>query len=127
MTKVLRLIGYWNDSTQPQELPHVCDFVCADLDITVQQSVAAYLRSGTVFVAAAGFSFCRLCGEVNGSTEQTDGEHFVWPEGLAHYVEVHGVNLPDEVAAVATRGAAAVVDLDWFWRALQNTGELTID
>ena len=127
MTKVLRLIGYWDGPAVPEGLPDVCDFVVADAEITVQRSVAAYLRSGTVFVAAAGVSDCRLCGAANGSTEQTDGEHFVWPEGLAHYVEQHGVRLPDEVVAVAAGGAAPAVDLEWFTRALLETGELRIN
>ncbi|MFG2039917.1 hypothetical protein [Dactylosporangium sp. NPDC048998] len=127
MTKVLRLIGYWDGRAAPEGMPDVCDFVRADADITMQRSVAAYLRSGTVFAAAAGVSVCRLCGAANGSTEKTDGEHFVWPEGLAHYVEEHGVRLPDEVAAVAVRGVAPVVDLEWFTPALLETGELTID
>ena len=127
MTKVLRLIGYWDGPAVPEGLPDVCDFVLADADITIQRSVAAYLRSGTVFVAAAGVSVCRLCGAANGGTEQTDGEHFVWPEGLAHYVEEHGVRLPNEVAAIAVRGAAPVVDLEWFTGALLKTGELRID
>ncbi|WP_127502582.1 hypothetical protein [Actinoplanes solisilvae] len=73
-------------------------------------AVVAYLRSGTAVVAAAGFSVCRVCGDDNGSTELTDGEHFVWPEGLAHYVEAHDVRLPDEVVAVAARGPARPVD-----------------
>jgi len=127
MTRVLRLIGYWDGAAVPEGLPDVCDFVFAGADIAVQQSVAAYLRSGTVHIAAAGFSVCRLCGVANGSTEQTDGEHFVWPEGLAHYLEEHGVRLPEEVVAVAVRGKAPAVDIEWFTRALLDTGELTID
>jgi hypothetical protein len=30
-----------------------------------------------------------------GSSELTDG-YWVWPEGLIHYVEVHGVSLPED-------------------------------
>jgi hypothetical protein len=111
----------------PEGLPDVCEFVCADLDIVARRSVAAYLRSGTVYVAACGVSICRLCGVANGSTEQTDGEHFVWPEGLAHYVEEHGIQLPDEVVAVALRGRARAVDLESFERALLDTGDVVID
>lgn len=126
MTRVLRLIGYWDGPAVPQGLPDVCDFVSAEADITMQRSVAAYLRAGTVFVAAAGVSICRVCGAANGSTEQTDGEHFVWPVGLAHYIEEHGVRLPDEVVAVATRDAAPFVAPERFTRELE-TGELSID
>ncbi|MEU8285341.1 hypothetical protein AB0C01_13470 [Micromonospora sp. NPDC048905] len=127
MTKVLRLIGYWDGPAVSETLPDVCDFVTADANVTLRRAVAAYLRSGTVFTATAGVSVCRLCGAANGSTEQTDGEHFVWPEGLAHYVEEHDVRLPDEIAAVALSGVAAPVDSEWFEHAVLETGELRID
>jgi hypothetical protein len=128
MSKVLRLIGYWAGPAAPDGLPDVRDFVSA-VDSAARQPVVAYLRSGAVFVAAAGVSTCRLCGAANGSAEQTDGEHFVWPEGLAHYVEAHGVSLPDEVVAVAVaaRGVAPAVDLEWFTAAVLETGAVTID
>jgi len=46
-----------------------------------------------------GYSFCRFaCGipdQQMGCTEFYDGV-WVWPEGLAHYVECHSVLLPDE-------------------------------
>ena len=46
-----------------------------------------------------GYSFCRFaCGtpdEEMGSIDLYDGV-WVWPEGLAHYVECHSVCLPDE-------------------------------
>jgi hypothetical protein len=51
-------------------------------------------------------SFCRFGCGVNGTIEQTDGV-FVWPEGLAHYVEVHSVRLPEEfVEHARARGFA---------------------
>jgi hypothetical protein len=52
-----------------------------------------YLRSGRPCATYRGLSPCRFgCGE-NGTIEQTDGV-FAWPDGLAHYVEVHSVRLP---------------------------------
>jgi hypothetical protein len=45
--------------------------------------------------AYMGWSDCRICGKMNGSHEWTD-LHYIWPEGLAHYVKKHDVRLPDE-------------------------------
>jgi hypothetical protein len=46
-----------------------------------------------------GYSFCRfVCGIADwdmGSADFCDGD-WLWPEGLAHYVEKHSVRLPDE-------------------------------
>jgi hypothetical protein len=125
MTRVLRLIGYWDGRSAPDGWPDVCDSVTA-VDGVVQQTVARYLRSGTWFVAAAGVSLCRLCGTANGNAEQTDGVHFVWPEGLVHYVEKHGVRLPDEFADIAARGVASAVDPERFASALRS-GDVTVD
>lgn len=79
-----------------------------------------------MFVAAAGTSFCRVCGQANGSAELTDGVRFVWPEGLAHYVEAHNVRLPAEVTA-AMDVAPPPVDVAEFERRLLETQELIID
>ncbi|WP_051367937.1 hypothetical protein [Hamadaea tsunoensis] len=126
MTDALRLIGYWDGPVATDGLPDVCAFVDADAYRPMRQRVAAYLRSGTVFIAAAGVSICRLCGAANGSAELTDGEHFAWPEGLAHYVEEHGVRLPDEFTDLAVRGAAPFVDPERLGHLLR-TGALRID
>lgn len=64
---------------------------------------------------------------VNGSAELTDGKHFVWPQGLAHYVEAHDVRLPDEVVAIAERGPAGAVDPAELEQALFETQELAVD
>jgi hypothetical protein len=126
MTKVVRLIGYWDGRTAPNGWPDVCEFVAA-VDNSVQRSVAEYLRSGTVFAVAAGVSVCRLCGAANGSPEQTDGVNFVFPQGLAHYVQDHGVRLPDEVLEIAGRGVASVVNLELLTSGLLESGGLTVD
>ena len=126
---VLRLIGYWHGPLATEGWPDVHAFVesATVADPEERRAVLEYLRSGTEFVAAAGFSMCRICGAANGSTELTDGIHFVWPEGLAHYVDAHSVRLPDEVVAVAAAGPAPPVDLDAFTTALFDTREITID
>jgi hypothetical protein len=100
-TRSLRLIGYWLGPEAPG-WPDVRAFVDPSLDSALRDRAVAYLRGGTVFVAAAGTSICRICGQSNGSAELTDGVGFVWPEGLAHYVEAHDVRLPAEVTAAMT-------------------------
>jgi hypothetical protein len=63
-------------------------------------AILNYLRAGSVEGAYAGFSYCRFRLWLTppphmGSRDLTDGE-WVWPEGVAHYVERHAVWLPDE-------------------------------
>ncbi|MET7402960.1 hypothetical protein ABZS66_56715 [Dactylosporangium sp. NPDC005572] len=129
MRAVLRQIGKWDGRRVPDDLPDVCDFVDPGADPGEQRAVAAYLRSGTAYVVAAGYSVCRLCGRGNGSAELTDGTHFLWPSGLAHYVEEHAVRLPAEVVAVAVAagGAAPPVDLGRFGFEAWESGEIRVD
>ncbi|WP_238012941.1 hypothetical protein KZZ52_22785 [Dactylosporangium sp. AC04546] len=122
-----REIGHWDGRWAPDGLPDVCDFVDPAADPAEQRAVAAYLRSGTSVVVAMGFSVCRLCGRGNGNEELTDGAHFFWPSGLAHYVEEHAVRLPAEVVAVAARAVAPPVDLDRFKFEAWESGEIKVD
>lgn len=70
-----------------------------------REQLVAYLRNGLRCSGALGFSACRFECRVTysilGSGELTDGE-WVWPEGLPHYVERHGVILPEEFVATAS-------------------------
>ena len=88
-------IGFWpetiyDDFCFPQELP-----LCTDA--AARALLASYLRSGRVETRYRGYSCCRYsCGIADhemGSADLTDGI-WVWPEGLAHYVEVHHISLP---------------------------------
>jgi hypothetical protein len=69
-----------------------------------RSQLAQYLRAGHRCCSYLGFSFCRFeCGIARnrmGSGDLTDGT-WIWPEGLAHYVEEHGICLPDEFLADA--------------------------
>ena len=127
MRRTIRLIGYWQGPLVPDGWPDVREFVSESPSVELRRAVATYLRSGTAFVVAAGFSACRFCGIRNGSAELTDGEHFVWPQGLAHYVESHDVWLPEEVVTVARRGPAPPVDPLGFGLAQLETGEVEVD
>ena len=129
MTRQLRLIGWWDGPESGDGWPDVCGFVSGE---PPDEQTVAYLRSGTVWAAAAGVSLCRLCGRDNGSAELTDGVDFCWPEGLAHYVEEHGVRLPAEVRGrkeappVDLRGAEdALLTVDDSWWRLQGSEPAT--
>lgn len=92
-----KLIGYWQEDGAPWVHPSA--FVDANWEVTSRDRIVQYLQSGAVVGEYLGFSFCRFqCGISNhqmGNAELTDGE-WVWPQGLAHYVEAHCVRLPSE-------------------------------
>lgn len=108
----LKRIGYWAplprwSMTYPAgqpPLPDVRRAVRTDWRSNEREQLVAYLRNGHRCNKAYGYSYCRFECRVTysflGSGELTDGE-WVWPEGLPHYVERHGVTLPDEFAAAA--------------------------
>jgi len=90
----LRLIGYWEGPQSPG-WPNVEHFVDEMWDTSEREIVAQALDRGLYFRGYMGYSNCRLCGKLNGTSEYTDGV-YVWPEGLSHYVRKHHVRLPDE-------------------------------
>lgn len=108
----LRGIGYWVDLRTTDEgvagpRQHSLAPVLPDprrlVEVLGRQEpdrrVLTYLSTGHVYRAHVGYSYCRFgCGLHDietGTTDLTDGT-WVWPEGLAHYVDCHGVPLPDE-------------------------------
>ncbi|MFC4068536.1 hypothetical protein [Actinoplanes subglobosus] len=105
MTRMLRAIGEWAEPLA-ESWPDVCAFVTGE---GPDPETVAYLRSGTVFVVRMTPWRCDLCGTANGQAVLTDGVDYTWPEGLAHYVEAHGVRLP-----VRLRGTVPPVDVGWF-------------
>jgi hypothetical protein len=113
--KLIR-IGYWIAADAP-EWPDPESFVDPTWDSDERDVVATYLKRGFVVRAWMGYSPCRICGAENGCLELTDGT-YVWPDGLAHYVEQHLVRLPAEFVhhAVASldRYNAAQVDDTWW-------------
>lgn len=90
------LIGYWNDArnTYPH-LPKVEDFVDLTWLLYEREAVARYLERGKVVQAWRGFSTCRFCQKMNGSTDLSDVK-YQWPAGLSHYVREHGVKPPQD-------------------------------
>lgn len=93
--KELILIGYWSNKYEPY-YPYPKDLVDTTWDVEQRYQITCYLKSSVLYAGYMGYSDCRFCGHTNGSTEYTDGK-YVFPVGLAHYVECHGVRLPKEV------------------------------
>jgi hypothetical protein len=110
-------IGYWLDESAPG-WPDVRRFVDPTWDPSERERVRDHLARGFVARAYLGKSRCRLCGNEVGSLELSDGV-FIWPEGLAHYVEVHDVRLParfvEHVRCWSDEIEMADVDEEW-WR-----------
>lgn len=101
----LTLIGYWRSARQPS-WPDPAWFVDNDWATPERIQILAHLRGGVVSCVAAGPSWCRFrcTARMCGAAELSDGRFF-WPEGLAHYVECHGVRPPHEFVAHALASA----------------------
>lgn len=94
----MHYIGFWARTIYddplvfPQELP-----ICSD--VALREKMIRYLNAGIVHEVYRGWSYCRYhCGisdEEMGDCELTDGT-WVWPIGLAHYVDTHHISLPPE-------------------------------
>jgi hypothetical protein len=84
-----------SDRLKRESWPMPQDFVDAEWRSESRSSLVGYLRAGKLARAYMGWSDCRFCNKRNGTVEHTDGV-WVWPEGLAHYVEAHAVRLPEE-------------------------------
>jgi hypothetical protein len=123
---ILKLIGYWAPlshsysghrayAQKQPPWPDIRRAVRVGWRATERDQLAAYLRNGHRCNGALGFSACRFECRVTysilGSGELTDGE-WIWPEGLPHYVERHGVMLPGEFVASASAQAWKVPPID---------------
>jgi len=89
--KELIPIGYWYSEREPEfPMPTSAD------EFEHKDEVIEYLNNGEVRHRWRGMSSCRLCDlRHNGSRCLTDRK-YIWPEGLAHYVEEHNTPLPEE-------------------------------
>ena len=89
-----RLIGFWRSEHHPR-WPNAASFVDSSWDAEERQLVVEHLKRGMMIQAWMGFSACRFCGTANGNLDLTDGV-YLWPQGLAHYVDEHAIRLPEE-------------------------------
>jgi hypothetical protein len=93
----LRAIGFWNGPDTSSGWPEIEVWVERDWDEDEREFVLSYLSHGVLGRMYMGYSTCRVCGKSNnGDSEYSDGT-FVWPSGLAHYVEDHAVRPPQEL------------------------------
>jgi hypothetical protein len=96
----LKGVGYWkNDECRRYPQPEW--LVQPGWHTQELAKIITYLRSERIYMSYLGYSYCRFsdcrdeCRECNGDCDLTDGV-WVWPEGLAHYIEKHSVILPEE-------------------------------
>ncbi|MEI5673196.1 MULTISPECIES: hypothetical protein [unclassified Nocardioides] len=121
----LSLIGYWrSEGDLTSAFPDPRDWVDPGWDQDERDATSYYFAAGTLFRTFMGYSPCRICGVDNGVVEYTDGT-YVWPEGLAHYIDEHAVRLPDVLVAHARERLNAVEDReaapDWWLTATAKT------
>jgi hypothetical protein len=92
--KRLEVLGFWFNEQAPTSLPRP-QLLVGGLSVQDRNLLVSYLRQGKTLVRYPEPSFCRFaCGEAEmGRADLTDGT-FVWPEGLAHYLDRHDVRLP---------------------------------
>jgi hypothetical protein len=118
--KINKAVGFWKAESGIFRLcPKPQSLVKRKWHETDLAFILGYLRGGhnalkwepqpgiILINAYGGWSTCRFnCEEglFNGSEEYTDGE-WIWPEGLAHYVERHNVVLPDEFVETMRRNS----------------------
>lgn len=86
-------IGFWYSKYEPH-LPHPEDFVSVTWNEEERNLVIDYLKKGNHIEYYKGFSTCRFCNCINGTSDQSDSV-YIWPEGYVHYLEHHHVK-PDE-------------------------------
>ena len=93
--KVPKRGGYWSGDN----LPDPTTLVDPEWEKDNRDKIIAYLKAGKPICAYMGYSHCRFnCGIPDpnmGDSDYSDGT-YVWPQGLAHYIEKHNVKLPDD-------------------------------
>lgn len=92
-------VGFWKREDAKGDLPDPRAHVDRAWSWAERARVAAYLREGEVEASYLGQTSCRFrCGipaSALGAKDLSDGR-WVWPEGFAHYVELHAVRPPED-------------------------------
>jgi hypothetical protein len=104
----LTVLGWWFRPDAPSEMP-LPQRLVGGWDADARAATLHYLHAGTALMTYPDASFCRFeCGVGElGRADLTDGR-YVWPDGLAHYVEQHDVRLPDDFVARAVAAGGEV-------------------
>ena len=94
---MIKLIGYWTHNGSSEEgYPDPCKMQDPKFWETRDKAgVIKYLKNGRHCNQYLGYSGCRICDQMLGTHERTDGV-WCWPDKLEHYIEVHDVVLPEE-------------------------------
>jgi hypothetical protein len=108
----LKAIGYWRTLHDGITWPHPREVVTT-WDPPEKARVVRYLRAGVPCAEWLGFAHCRFedgpSPVVMGNRDLTDGV-WVWPEGLAVYVERYDVALPPAFRRTAAENGYVVPD-----------------
>jgi len=97
-------VGFWKDTRDPlsafvtslfEDLPDPRELAVPGWYEGWADGIADWLDRGKVASKYMGSSYCRFdgCKTYMGCVDLSDGV-YLWPEGLSHYVRVHGVVLP---------------------------------
>ena len=54
----------------------------------------AQIENDSNVIGYKGYSWCRICKKDNGSKEYFT-DQYIWPQGYAHYVREHNVEVPE--------------------------------
>ncbi len=93
----MKKIGYWYSTFEPQ-YPMPIENSASDEQVSYQLEILERFSKNAREVFFKGFSTCRLCRKINGSTEffnTINGEGYGIPNGLKHYIEDHKVLVPE--------------------------------
>jgi len=94
---MLCAIGLWIQGLRDEKYPAPQEMV-GFMSAAERVALVAYLQGGRTHEMYMGYSWCRFgCGIEDasmGSRDLTDGT-WVWPQGLAHYVDKHAIVLPE--------------------------------
>lgn len=92
----MKHIGYWY-STYELQYPMPVENSASDEQVKKQLEILKHFKLDASEVHFRGFSTCRICGVINGSSEFQDSiynEKYGIPSGLEHYIRDHKVLVP---------------------------------